>query len=243
MMKKIPDKSIDLVLTDPPYQINYRSNSRQVRPRFDYMNNDKDAMGLISESLKEMYRVLKSDTAIYLFCSWHKVDFFKREFEKHFELKNLLIWNKDNHGAGDLVGSYAPKHELILFGHKGRSVLRGGRMPDVLNFPKVSSSKLLHPAEKPTGLLQVLIQNSSDEGDLVLDPFVGSGATAIAALNTNRNYIGIEIDPRYVSIARNRTEDCGWQLQLPMQRLEGLDDRNTSPKLFPNENSTRKIKN
>src|SRR5690554_5861405 len=83
-MKVIPDNSIGLIVTDPPYLMNYKSNRRVVKEKFDYIMNDVNAKDLISEYIKECFRILKDDTSIYMFCSWHHIDFFKIEFEKHF---------------------------------------------------------------------------------------------------------------------------------------------------------------
>ena len=203
-MEQIPNESIDLVVTDPPYLMNYKSNRRVKQEKFDYIMNDINSEDMISKYIEECFRILKNNTAIYLFCSWHNIDFFKQEFERCFKLKNLIVWNKNNHGSGDLKGAYAPKHELILFGHKGRTLFREKRIPDVIDFPKIPSNQLLHPTEKPIGLLELFIRNSSDECDLVFDGFMGVGTTAIACINTNRNYIGFEIDKTYYEIAKNR---------------------------------------
>lgn len=202
VMKGIPDKSIDMVLSDPPYLMNYQSNSR--KEKFDHIINDRDSGSLISNYIKECHRIMKDDTAIYLFCSWHKVDLFKQEVEKHFKIKNLIVWNKNNHGSGDLKGAYAPKHELIIYAHKGRSLFREKRIPDVIDFPKISGNKLVHPTEKPVGMLEIFIKNSSDNGALIFDGFAGSGTTAISALRTGRVFIGIEQDENYHKIATER---------------------------------------
>lgn len=203
-MRQMADCSVDLVVTDPPYLMNYRSNRRVVKQKFNHIQNDIDSHNLISDYFKECHRLLKANTAIYCFCSWHHIDFFKQEFEKYFTLKNLIVWNKNNHGSGDLKGSYAPKHELILFGHKGRAVFRDKRIPDVIDFPKVSSDKLVHPTEKPVGLLELFIKNSSNKSNVVFDGFFGGGSTGLAAINTNRNFIGFELDENYYRIANER---------------------------------------
>jgi len=201
-MKRIPDKSIDMILTDPPYLINYRSNYR--KQKYNYIENDKDNLNLIKKVIAECFRVLKDDTAIYMFCSWHKVDFFKREFEEKFKLKNIIIWNKNNTSMGDLKGSYAPKHEFILYGHKGRRLLEGFRYPDVIEANRTNNK--LHPTEKPVELLEKFIVTSSKENDLILDPFMGSSSTAIACINTSRSFIGFEMDKDYFDIATKRIE-------------------------------------
>ena len=207
VMSGIKDKSVDLIVTDPPYLMDYQSNRRKKEDRFDKIKNDKGNYTLIQEYLKECHRIMKDNTAIYCFCSWHNIDFFKNEFEKYFKLKNILVWNKNNHGTGDLKGSYAPKHEFILFGHKGRTLLRGKRIADVIDCPKISSNKLTHPTEKPQYLLEIFIKQSSDEGSIIFDGFMGTGSCGIAAKKLNRNFIGIELDEKYFNIAKDRLEN------------------------------------
>ena len=207
IMGGIKDKSVDLIVTDPPYLMDYQSNRRKKEDRFDKIKNDKGNYMLIQDYLEECYRIMKDDTAIYCFCSWHNIDFFKNEFEKHFKLKNILVWNKNNHGTGDLKGSYAPKHEFILFGHKGRTLLREKRIADVIDCPKISSNKLTHPTEKPQDLLEIFIKQSSDVGSIIFDGFMGTGSCGIAAKKLNRNFIGIELDEKYFNIAKNRLEN------------------------------------
>ena len=202
-MKKIPDGSVDMILTDPPYGMDYQSNRRVVAEKFSKFENDK-SLEWLELFILQSYRVMKDDTALYIFCSWHNIDVFKQAVEKLFDLKNIIVWNKNNHGSGDLKASYAPKHEFILYAHKGRSIFRKKRVPDVMDFPKVSSGKLLHPTEKNIKMLEVFVGNNTDEGMTVLDPFMGSGTTGAACKNLNRNFIGIEVDPEYLSIAKAR---------------------------------------
>jgi len=184
--------------------MNYKSNRRIKQDKFDYIMNDINSEEIIIKYIEECFRILKDNTAIYLFCSWHHIDFFKQEFEKYFKLKNLIVWNKNNHGSGDLKGAYAPKHELILYGHKGRSLFREKRIPDVIDFPKIPSKQLLHPTEKPVGLLELFIKNSSDRDNIIFDGFMGSASTVIACLNIGRQYIGFELDNKYYNIANER---------------------------------------
>ena len=207
IMGGIKDKSVDLIVTDPPYLMDYQSNRRKKEDRFDKIKNDKENYMLIQDYLEECHRIMKDNTAIYCFCSWHNIDFFKNEFEKHFKLKNILVWNKNNHGTGDLKGSYAPKHEFILFGHKGRTLLREKRIADVIDCPKISSNKLTHPTEKPQDLLEIFIKQSSDVGSIIFDGFMGTGSCGIAAKKLNRNFIGIELDEKYFNIAKDRIEN------------------------------------
>jgi len=206
-MRSMADGSVDLIVTDPPYLMNYQSRRRVVSDKFRHITNDVDAHELIADYIAECHRILKDDTAIYMFCSWHHIDFFKTEFERYFKLKNLIVWNKNNHGSGDLKGAYGPKHEFVLFGHKGRTLFREKRIPDVIDCAKIPSVRLTHPTEKPTDLLDIFIRNSSDKGDVVFDGFAGTGSTAISALRNDRQFIGYEIEEDYARIANERLQE------------------------------------
>lgn len=202
LMKEIPDGSIDLIVTDPPYGMNFKSNYR--KESYDEIKND-DSLYFLNDLFSNCHRVLKDNTAIYCFCSWHNIDEFKRQFEKYFKLKNIIVWEKNNTSMGDLKGSYAPKYEMILFGHKGRRLIEGFRYPDVIKAKRTGNK--LHPTQKPVELLQLFIETSSKEKDIVLDAFVGSGSTCVACVNTNRHYIGFELDEKYFDIACKRLDE------------------------------------
>lgn len=207
LMKQIPDGSVDMVLTDPPYGMAYQSNRRTATEKFNKIAQD-DELSWLDGFCDEIYRVMRNDTAAYVFCSWHKVDVFKAALERRFKIKNLLVWVKNNHGSGDLKGAYAPKHEFVFFVQKGRCFLRDGRRPDILEYAKISGSKMVHPTEKPIDMLERLIKDASDEGDTILDPFMGSGTTGVACVNTGRSFIGIELDPDYFRIAKERIDSA-----------------------------------
>ena len=204
-MKEIPDGSVDMVLTDPPYGMDFQSNRRVAKQKFLKIANDK-SLEWVDQFIDECYRVMRQDTALYFFCSWHNVDYFKAAIARRFKVKNMIVWVKNNHGSGDLKGGYAPKHELVFYAAKGRPLNRGKRLPDVIYADKVPSCKLVHPTEKNISMLEVFINQHSDEGMVVLDPFMGSGTTGVACVNTNRAFIGIELDPEYFAIAKQRIE-------------------------------------
>ena len=193
---------VDAIITDPPYGMDYRSNYR--KEKYEKISNDND-LSFLDDFFQKCDKLLKDDTHIYCFCSWHHIDKFKIAFEKYFTLKNIIVWEKNNTSMGDLKGSYAPKHEFILFGHKGRRLRNGKRLPDVLQANRTGNK--LHPTQKPISLLQIFIEQSSNENEIILDPFMGSGSTGVAALNTNRKFIGIELDEKYFNIAKDRLEN------------------------------------
>ena len=201
MMKNIPDGSVDLVLTDPPYGMGFKSNYR--KEKYNEIRNDK-SLEWLEKYVDECFRILKENTAVYFFCSWHNVDIFKQSIEKKFKIKNILIWEKNNTSMGDLKGSYAPKYEMIIFAHKGRKLLNGFRYSDIIKANRTGNK--FHPTEKPVDLLELFIKNSSDENAVVFDGFMGSGSTGVACMNTNRRFIGIELDVGYFNIAKERIE-------------------------------------
>ena len=123
-----------------------------------------------------------------------------------FKIKNVLIWEKNNTSMGDLKGSYAPKYEMVIFAHKGRRELSGFRYPDVLTAKRTGNK--FHATQKLVELIELFINNSSNIGETVIDPFMGSGSTGVACVKTGRNFIGMELDPGYFEVAQKRIEDA-----------------------------------
>lgn len=200
VMKQIPDKSVDLVLTDPPYGMDYQSSRRT--DKFEKIENDI-SLEWVRPFLLEVFRILKDDTHIYFFCNDYAISEFRRELvSTGFTPKRTLVWVKNNHTSGDLEGDYGNKTEFILYAQKGRRELNGKRETNVINCARVPDMQ--HPTQKPTQLLQFLLEKSTSKGEIVLDPFLGSGTTAVAAKQLNRNFIGIEISEKYCEIARKR---------------------------------------
>lgn len=199
---------VDMILIDPPYLINYKSNLRKDKSH-DFcspIKND-DNPQLLIDTFKLCYDVLKDGGAFYCFCNANHVDFFKKEIEKHFKFKNILIWVKNGWSAGDLKGAYAKQTEFIIFASKGRHILNGKRDSDVLKYKRIVGKKQIHQNQKPIKLLEYLIKKSSNENDLILDCFMGSGSTGVACLKTNRNFIGIELDKKYYDMAEKRIKN------------------------------------
>ena len=220
-MKRIPDGSVDLIVTDPPYLINYKTGYRKDKAhRFNDVILNDDNEQLITDYVKECYRILKEDSAMYLFCSSHKVDFFKRELEKEFSIKNMIIWVKNNHTAGDLESAFGRKYEIVFLVNKGQRKFNGERLTDIWEFPRVSGDGQLHQNQKPIELIKRCIEKHSNVGEVVFDGFMGSGTTAAAALDTNRNYIGFELDEYYFNVAEKRLKNHTTQTDI-FDVLEG----------------------
>lgn len=208
--EQIPNESIDLIVTDPPYGMSFQSSHRKVKHK--KIENDSN-LDWLPNWFDSQYRLLKNDSHAYVFCSFHFVDKFKQSAEKSgFTVKNILIWHKNNTGMGDLTGDYAPQYEFILFLNKGRRELNNGRHSNIIKAKKTGNEH--HPTEKPVNLMQFLIEKSSNKGDLVLDNFFGSGATAIACHNTGRRFLGHEIDEERFNSADKRVKQLLTQATL-----------------------------
>ncbi len=209
-MKCISDNSIDLIVTDPPYTMTKRGKS--CRPNWMPNNmGDNVFEGKIpnaKEWFKECFRVLKDGTHFYTFCNTNDIkNFLDVAEETGFNLHNILVMKKD---TGMPNRWYMKNTELILFFRKGKAKpINDYTSRDFIEviMPKKNSGKF-HITQKPLSLIQKLVTNSSNENEVVLDPFMGSGTTGVACLKTNRKFIGIELNEEYFSIAKNRIGDA-----------------------------------
>ena len=203
MVKDIPDGSVDLVLTDPPYGIGFQSNFR--KNKFNKIDNDSI---INAEFLDECKRVLKDTGAIYCFTRWDVYPNWFEQIRKRFKVKNCIVWFKRGGGLGDLKKGYIYNHKFIIYCAEKNHRLNGKRRNDVFEFAKDAPSTYVHPTQKPISLLKEIIERSSNEGGVVLDCFMGSGSTGVACVNTNRHFIGIELDDGYFNIAKKRIEEA-----------------------------------
>lgn len=197
--ERLADDSVDCVVTDPPYGIDYSGGQTEYgEEKFNRLQADEDLDGAIQlyrEMCAEAKRVLKPDGHFYAFTRWDVYPAFLATTTEFFDIRNCLVWVKNNHGLGDLSGQYAPKHEFAIFaGAEDARPLQDGRPTDVLEYAKPNTSEYDHPTEKPLDLIVDLLTNSTQEGDTVLDPFMGSGTTAVAAIQNDRDYVGFEVD-------------------------------------------------
>lgn len=208
LLKRIPDGSIDLVVTDPPYLIKtsgagiYKQADKQYVKQLDNMKD-----GLSEDILDELVRSMKKIN-IYLFCSQKQIiPFLKYFVEKRNCNWNLLCWHKTN-PVPACGNKYLTDTEFILF-FREKGVRVGGEFSTKRTYyvtPLNQSDKKRygHPTIKPVEIIQNLIINSSQRGDTVVGPFMGSGTTGVACVNTNRDFIGFELDERYFEIACKR---------------------------------------
>ena len=208
-LRELPDHCVDLVLTDPPYGIDYQSNRRVARPKLPKFENDMDLIW-VDGWVDEVHRVLRDDRHFYCFTRFDMYPVFYNSIRRRFKIKNCLIWVKNNHGSGDLNGSYAPQYEMIIFSVKGKRDLNGARDADVIGGMNVPSAHRHHATQKPLDVLRQLIEKSTEPDEIVLDPFAGVGSTGLACRFTQgsksdghtRRYVLIELNPDFVEKGR-----------------------------------------
>ncbi|KKN39249.1 hypothetical protein LCGC14_0745320 [marine sediment metagenome] len=212
-MSQMAAESVDLIIADPPYGIAYQSGHRSKQEREAMIG---DYGNILWRLLPLVQRILKKEGAFYLFCRfdvspdwWHMVGNYLRPLNK-------LIWVKNNWGMGDLKGNWASQYEEIIFAVKGRHLLRNGRPSNVLFADRIAAQAMAHPTEKPAALMRQLIEASTSPGDLILDPCCGVGPVLVAAEQTGRRAIGIEINPQFCDEAERR---CGSNLVLRPQAV------------------------
>ena len=208
-MKQLPDKCIDLVLTDPPYGMSFQSNRRV--QKHNKIEND-DNLYWFEDWIKQINRVKKDDSHLYIFCSWHNVDIFKQQIEKYFDVKNILIWQKNNIGMGDLFNDFAPQYEMIIYCNPNNKPLNNGRDSNIIKYARTNNE--MHPTQKPVELMAYLIKKSTKEEDVVLDTFAGSCPVAVACHNLKRNFICVEKDEDYFNASVKRLDEHKKQLTL-----------------------------
>jgi len=197
--KELPDRCIDLILTDPPYGDNLRYGKENLTIRGD--EHPLLALSVMAQS----YRLLKMNRTAYMFCSLRNFGFIRSFFDSYtpYKFKELIIWDKLVQGFGR---DFRRQYECILALEKGKPMYRYPGMANLLRFLRVRAAR--HPHEKPVALLKTLIGQSSDAEDVVFDPFLGAGSTAVAAQESGRHFIGVEIESRYCRIAQERLQEA-----------------------------------
>ena len=173
---------VDAVVTDPPYGIAYQTNHRTASDKPDILQNDQEAP---LWCVLPCSKLINQGGAMYLCTRFDVSPLWMNEITNSgLALKTPIVWDKDNWTAGDLDGDYGNQIELMLFAHQGRHKLRDGRGGNLWRIPRPVAGD--HPTPKPVGLMAKAIINSSDLLQLILDPFMGSGTTGVAAVETHR---------------------------------------------------------
>lgn len=220
-LQDIPDSSIDLILTDPPYNIaQYSTGNIKFNWRSD-INNDLAEWDLQelrpADLVGEFKRVLKPTGNIFIFCSYNMIGEYHKAFDPEFDTFQFMVWHKTNPVPNFRKSSFLNSCELIVGCWDKGHTWNFSTQKEMHNFieagicmgkerVKDASGKNLHPTQKPVAVLEKIINIASNEGDLVLDCFSGVGSTGIAALKNKRRFIGIEIDEVYSNAAGERLQ-------------------------------------
>ena len=207
-MKKIKSGSVDLVVVDPPYKMTKKGSS--CRPNYmpDSMGDNffEGALPDTKDWLSECFRCMTDSSHMYIFTNTITLqEFLNVSVDLGFKLHNVLTMIKDTRMPSKW---YYKECELILFFRKGRAKsINDMTSKDWIHveMPTQKNGKV-HPTQKPYDLVELLVTNSTTEDQTVLDPFMGSGTTGVAAKQTGRNFIGIELDENYFNIAKSRID-------------------------------------
>jgi len=208
-LKKLDDNSVDLLLTDPPYGTNDKYHKSIKRGNNITSFNSIEWDNVIPfDYLNECFRIMKDDTWGVVFTDKKEITTVWNYIESAgFKPRNTFYWIKPNK-APTPASNFKSNVETCIVFTKGRTTIKwtgGGNQPNYIMLPFVIGKEWVnHPTQKPIKLMEHFIQLFSKEGDVVLDPFVGSGTTPVACIRSNRNYIGVEIDEAYVELAKER---------------------------------------
>jgi len=196
-LKNLPNNCIDLIITDPPYgdNVGYGWNNKIIK------NNKNPLINCLA--LAECYRVLRKNSTLYNFTNWKHYPFLIEFIMKYtkFKIRHLIVWKKHNFGLG---WAFRHQYELILVLEKGKPKYNLTDFSDVQTCSHINHNKINHPHEKPVDLIRKMIQHSSKDGGVVLDPFCGSGSVCVACQEIGRKWIGVDIDEKWVRMARER---------------------------------------
>ena len=211
----------DAIITDPPYNISRDNNFHTMgRAGIDFGEWDKNFD--LTSWIKSCDPLLKKGGNIVIFNDWKNMSHIVDALEKNgFEIKDLIRWEKTNPMPRNRDRRFITDYEFAVWAVKKGGKWTFNRLSDTYERPKIvcgltSKREKLnggHPTQKPIEVMEWLIDRLTDEDDLVLDPFMGSGSTGVACLNTNRSFIGIELDENYFNIAKKRIEDVEKELK------------------------------
>ena len=197
--KLMNGEKADMVFTDPPYGYEYQSNMRTKSKKFDVLVNDDkilDFMPIIKDRCKGF---------VFVCTTWKVLDKWLPLFKKYFDLSNMIIWDKGGGGIGDLEHTFSTDYEIILCSNNGAKIT-GKRIGSVWNIPKDNANDYIHATQKPVKLSATAIENTTNENNIVIDVFGGSGSTLIACEQLNRKCYMMELDPKYCDVIIKRWE-------------------------------------
>lgn len=213
-MKRIQDGSVDAIITDPPYNISRDNNFHTMgRAGIDFGEWDKDFD--LTSWIKVAEPLLKKGGNIVIFNDWKNMSYIVEELELNgFQIKDLIRWRKTNAMPRNRDRRFITDYEVALWAVKKGGKWTFNRISDTYEIPEIVGSLTPrsekysggHKTQKPVYVMEWLLERLTEIGDTVLDPFMGSGTTGIACLNTNRNFIGFELDKGYFDVANERID-------------------------------------
>lgn len=209
LLEDVKDNSIDLLVTDPPFAVGVTSNGQK-----GSWNDNKLITPFFERYFDEILRVLKDGAEFYINTDWRTYPLLYPIITERLVVRNCIVWDYEWIKAGT---HYRFSHEFIIYGTKGKGKRKfDGGQRDVWRIKPINftSKDKWHQAEKPLQLVKTMILNSSKEGDLILDTFLGSGTTAIACHQTKRKFLGFEIDPKQYNNAVKRIKESTSQVFL-----------------------------
>jgi DNA modification methylase len=193
VLRSMPNESVDFVLTDPPYFVRYKDRSGRSIANDDHPES-------VLGAFNDLYRVLKPNSFCVSFYGWNSVAaFFEAWKRAGFTAVGHIVWYKSYSSRRGFLNA---RHEQAYVLVKGYPAKPAQPLDDVR--PWEYSGNVAHPTEKAVSVLQPLIRSFSHPGDFVLDPFSGSGSTLVAAALSGRRYMGIDLEAKYVELARRR---------------------------------------
>lgn len=231
-IKKIPDNSVDLIFTDPPYNLSpYSTGNMKFNWRKDINNDlahwDKDFNP--AEWIGEFKRILKPTGNIFAFTSYNLIGRWHESFDPVFDTFQYIVWHKTNPVPKFRKAGFLNSCEMIIACWDKGHTWNFGKQNEMHNFYEgpicMGSERVkdpVHPTQKPVKLLRHFIKIATNPGDLIFDPFMGVGSTGVAALEEDRKFIGIDIDSSYCEAAGKRLKEAGNKVTLLNKDTEGI---------------------
>ena len=236
IIKRIPDNSIDFILTDPPYNLGKHSTGNIPLPGRSAMNNDVAEWDMIDfnpeEWAEEFIRILKPTGNLFIFTSYNQLGRWYNCLDHRFDTSNFMIWHKTNPAPKIFKAGFLNSCEMIFTCWNKKHTWNFISQAEMHNFvespicmrpERLSDPK--HPAQKPVSILKKMIKIASNKGDIIFDPFMGVGSTGVAALDLDRRFIGVEIDESYFCAAKKRI-DTVIQIKDSSQQMTASKDYN-----------------
>ena len=209
-LQALPSETVDLLITDPAYESLEKHRAIGTTTRLKHSKSSSNDWfnvfpnARFGELFAEIFRVLRRDSHFYLLCDAETMFVAKPEAERAgFRFWKPLVWDKKSIGMGY---HYRARYEFILFFEKGKRRLNDLGVADVIAVPRIHRG---YPAEKPVAVSEILINQSSQPGEVVADPFMGSGSVGVAALRLGRRFLGNDLNPDAVRLSGSRLQELG----------------------------------